>query len=196
MKLFQSASVVIVVGAEEVVFTFPKDLVCYNSRYFEAGFNGNFKESEGKIEMKEDSVAAFEMMAQWIYTGAIRLTGSPAKQLDSYVDFLKLADKVDLLGPFDSVIASLRLILNLPQSGEHGSPASQVQSLYGADWAAPLPEIIIQPHHIEDAFELPSGHGLRTAFVDACVDSYLQSASIGSRHAFKFQAEYVPFDLP
>jgi hypothetical protein len=110
MKLSQSPPVTILVGPNQVTFEIPKDLLCHNARFFEAALRGPFKEaSESKIYMKEDSVSAFEMLFQWIYTGDVIPAGGPAQQIDGYVAFFKLADKVDLLGPLHLSLQTSRI---------------------------------------------------------------------------------------
>lgn len=49
--------------------------------------------------MAEESIDVFGMLVQWLYKGHVTLTEeTPAQELDLYLGFLKLADKIDLLG--------------------------------------------------------------------------------------------------
>ncbi|KAH6709336.1 hypothetical protein BKA61DRAFT_678225 [Leptodontidium sp. MPI-SDFR-AT-0119] len=67
LKLFRSPDVTLIVGPEETVFTLPKDLLCQHSTFFDRAFNGKFKEGvDLTMRLPEDTVAAFQMMIQWI----------------------------------------------------------------------------------------------------------------------------------
>ncbi|KAL2064768.1 hypothetical protein VTL71DRAFT_3907 [Oculimacula yallundae] len=115
LKLFRSPEVTILVGPEEVLFNLPKDFLCLNSKFFDRALNGKFKEGvERVIRLPEDTVMAFQMMLQWIYTGNIKLATDMSSSLARaettgfYLEFFKLADKIDLLGSTHPIVEKFR----------------------------------------------------------------------------------------
>ncbi|KAG4442304.1 hypothetical protein IFR05_002228 [Cadophora sp. M221] len=83
LKLFRSPDVTIIVGPEE------------------------FKEGvEQAMRLPEDTVLAFQMMLHW---DAI---WRKPETTGIYLDFFKLADKIDLLGPLNSIVNKFREHLN------------------------------------------------------------------------------------
>ena len=134
-------------------------------------------------------------------------------QVGAILGFLKLADKLDLLGSLCTVTDSLRNILiasrsrlqtrtscqrtwgpwtpcrGHPEAWQHGAPLTYcVDNSIDLD---PLRDNAITAQHIRTAFELPSGHEARSIIVNACVSSYLLTGSAGSGWGppFKFQNE-------
>jgi hypothetical protein len=203
IKLFQGPLVTVFVGPDETAFEISKNLLCFNSPFFDASFNGRFKEAtEGKLYMAEDSDEVFGMFSQWIHTGTVTLAGkTPKQQLDLYLGFLKLADKVDLLGPFTCFPGKIKELLmqsefkdgykcpngkghatkfdcflgNGVHCGTIGYPREQMrQELHQFD---PLLGSILRAAHLKAAYDLPKNYGVREVFVNACVPSYLQSFS-------------------
>lgn len=191
-------------------FILPKSLLCYNSTFFDRAFNGPWKEGvEQEITLSSASVEAFEMVVQWMYTSNAvipkpRLEPQPQPQpqsdgqrtiidfeylndgdtyydpdesssndksdvkvnsqnIISYLGFLKLADELDLLGPFDDILSNIKEILISSQ-------------------------LSLQPEHIRGASELPSGHGLRKLFAQACVKRYIND-TIRDSKSFRFATE-------
>ncbi|KAK0119124.1 hypothetical protein ONS95_007986 [Cadophora gregata] len=115
LKLFPNPNVTILVGPKEVAFTVSKDLLCQNSKFFDhRAFNGEFKEAaERTIRLPEDTVMASQMMLQWIYTGKIVVPQESdfwdaSERTTIFLNFFKLADKIDLLGPFSSMFQKFR----------------------------------------------------------------------------------------
>ncbi|KAH7364290.1 hypothetical protein BKA65DRAFT_134120 [Rhexocercosporidium sp. MPI-PUGE-AT-0058] len=111
LKLFESQRVAVLVSPKEVLFSIPKDLLCANSTFFDRAFNGKFKESvELTMHLPEDTVLAFQMLLQWVYTGNIIIdtNGGATEKIGIYLDFFKLADKIDLLGPLDLITGNFK----------------------------------------------------------------------------------------
>ncbi|KAH9221525.1 hypothetical protein DL95DRAFT_474020 [Leptodontidium sp. 2 PMI_412] len=226
-SLWNSPPVTILVHGTE--FKVPKDLLCYNSSFFNSAFNGSFKEGEEKkMDFQDCSAETFQLAVQWIYFSQINVparqviaqdsstiasnnssqyisqnssllvnctasevnTSTPAQsrqssvattELDAnlrtwaeeenieikfYPDFgtnekaqiisrllafLKLADKIDLIGPFDSVVASIKQAI-------HTSPNRRG----------------LLPGHIRLAAELSLTHPVRRLFADACFREFVQ----------------------
>ncbi|KAI9053538.1 hypothetical protein LZ554_002493 [Drepanopeziza brunnea f. sp. 'monogermtubi'] len=221
IQLFQGPQVTIVIAERD--FKLPKALACYSSPYFNAAFNGNFKEGEEqKLTLTDCSPETFSLVVQWMYQSHIVVPTahhrqvkpaignapngsgsvanneaaikSPAESRQSSVAsedttdmrwaeeeklemefypnfarnhaaqtvsrllaFLKLADRIDLLGPFDSVIATLREILT----------HSGIGSRWG--WA----RTALLPGHVRLAAALPASNPIRGLLADACYREFV-----------------------
>lgn len=60
--------VTVIVGSEAIPFDFPKDVLCRDSGYFRACFNGSFDEAKKRRSCHPDvEVATFEAFAHWLY---------------------------------------------------------------------------------------------------------------------------------
>ncbi|KAF8863304.1 hypothetical protein BDZ45DRAFT_685928 [Acephala macrosclerotiorum] len=177
LRTFKGPEVVVSVQGED--FTLPKGLLSYNSPYFDCAFNGAFQEAtEQKLSMSDCSRDTFKLVIQWIYTSKITLDEVAQNQglfvpdntaatqdarinpkiikveqmsqnVTRLLDFLMVADKIQLLGPFDSVVEMMKQIIVPDRSA-------------------------LLATHIRAATNLPSGHGARKLFGKACVKDYLE----------------------
>jgi len=104
-----------------------KKLVCYYSTFFDRAFNGSFKEGvEQTIKLEETSAETFETIVQYMYTSHVVIPTTPITKVEDgekeekisathitqekitrLLNFIALADRIDLLGPFDSECPSL-----------------------------------------------------------------------------------------
>lgn len=88
-----------------------------------------------------------------------------AHDIARLLSFLKLADRIMLLGSFNEVIGAIKALLLESRSS-------------------------LQPEHIRSATELPAGHGVRKLFAQASVRDYLASRFSGTKKGyFKFEKE-------
>lgn len=70
--MIRGEEVDIYVGKEKKHYRVPRDLLCSQSKYFNACFNGNFKEGQTqKLEILEDRVEFFELLLEYMYHGNI-----------------------------------------------------------------------------------------------------------------------------
>jgi hypothetical protein len=208
LDLFNSPKVTIVIGPERATFNIAKGLLCHSSKFFDRALNGSFKEAvEQKISLEEDTVEAFQMLVQYIFTGnAVLSYGLDlSEQVGTILDFLKLADKIGLLGSLTSVTDNLRDILSNSRCRLPTRASCQQNSPWGQPWSPcrghtnngpggwygplryctdnnsktdfdPLRDNVLKSQHLHAAFELPPGHDARTIIVEACVTSYLLSS--------------------
>ncbi|CZR50744.1 uncharacterized protein PAC_00618 [Phialocephala subalpina] len=179
LNLFKSPEAVVSVQGKD--FTLPKALLCYNSPYFDRAFNGAFKEAaEQKLSMQGCSTDTFALLTQWLYTSQITLgeatddqgsrltdTEKMSQKITQLLDFLKVADEIQLLGPFDSVIQMMKKIIIVDRS-------------------------ILTTIHIRTAASFLNGHGARKLFVGAYVKEYLQC--LHGCQQLKFRAELDEVD--
>jgi BTB/POZ domain len=166
-------------------FHLPKALLCYNSAFFEKAFNGNFREAqEEKMTLTDCSSEIFEFVIQWIFTSQVVL-GSPQYDENKPIDvdevldlqsenvsklmaFLKIADEIDLLGPFDQVNETIKTILKPSRSS-------------------------LQSCHIRTACEIPSAKATRKLFAQVCLKEYAESffdrSPTNFEDSFRFKKE-------
>jgi hypothetical protein len=93
-----------------------------------------------------------------------------SQTITSYLEFLKLADDLDLLGPFDDIIGKIKAIL--------------ISS-----------ELSLLQDHIRSASQLPCGHAIRKLFAQACVRPYIEDINKGPAGSkFRFMAEITEIE--
>lgn len=89
--------VVLNVGPHKTHFDVHKRQLCEFSPFFEAAFNGDFREQAGSMDLVEDDVYAFEHFVRWLYERnvGIHLEGETdllRDRLRELYDFYLLAD--------------------------------------------------------------------------------------------------------
>jgi hypothetical protein len=158
-------------GARKRKYSLPKDLLCYQSQFFDKALNGNFKEgAEQVVNLPEERPYTFDLVIQWIYTGKVILPGSSFRDLsckdissqkisdqqassviDEYLEFLEIADRLLLnsIGHEKAVCVQLELII---KQNRHSLRAC----------------------HIENALRLRFRHPLRNLFAEIYCRDYLK----------------------
>ena len=158
----------IVVGPEKASFEIPQKLLCYCSAYFEGALMGEFQEAkEGKVVIDEVSKEDFQLIAKWILTSHLEFSSATpiSENLARIISFFELADRFQLLGPFDSVINETKTLLANSK----------------ADFKA---------GYINRAIVLPKPHPLRKLFAKYCASEYLQNLQETSNSpSFRFMTE-------
>jgi BTB/POZ domain len=105
IPLYSSPQVTIHIMPANRTYTLSKDLLCTQSAYFKAAFEGNFQEAQNQTlsltEMLDVvSIPGFEMPIQWLYIGQIRFEPpilirsivEKQKAITSIVEFFRIAD--------------------------------------------------------------------------------------------------------
>ncbi|KAL8793979.1 MAG: hypothetical protein Q9182_007643, partial [Xanthomendoza sp. 2 TL-2023] len=100
------------VGHQGTKFHAHKSLLCHISPFFEAAFNGPFKENSGSMELKEDEADTFELFIQWVYHGEVDMTPLndplwPESCYTQLTDLYVLADKYDIASLKNHVVRLL-----------------------------------------------------------------------------------------
>jgi BTB/POZ domain len=92
LEMYSGPMVKVFVGPEKVLFSIPKAILCHHSQYFERALNGPYTESQQQqVILDEDKVEAFQLITQWMYSGAyvlgwhLDLSG----QVGALLDFMK-----------------------------------------------------------------------------------------------------------
>lgn len=126
---------VLVVGPELVPFDADKNLICGSSPFFEAAFNGRFKESSGLIELEEDDVDVFEHFMQWLHSREIDIAQvSDRKRRFTHLSRLYVfADKYGIVRLKNHVMTMLFDTIKHPEgtyrTGEPGSHCIRIETL-------------------------------------------------------------------
>lgn len=151
--LFSGPMATITVNSTD--FNLPRELLCYNSSFFNKSLNGNFKEAREQKVKIDASIDAFKLVVKWIYTRNIVFSVllSPSNLISRLLEFLLLADFLQLLGPFDSIANEIKGILSQTKSSRN----------------------FLTSGHIRQVMQLPLGHEARKVVIQACVKLYMDS---------------------
>ena len=160
----------VIISVDGVEHSLPKKIVCSTSSFFDRAFNGNFKEgNEQKMELKDVKKKPFYLAVQWMFTGQIVLPTAcdgSAEIITELIGFLELADRLDIMGPFDSIIGTMR---------------SKMRSNRNA----------LLPQHIRDVAKRPRNHPARALIDIACVGPYASAVKNPDTFGFKAELEEV-----
>ncbi|KAI4113537.1 MAG: hypothetical protein LQ338_008158 [Usnochroma carphineum] len=96
------------VGPGKSLFHVHKSLICHVSPFFDAAFNGAFKENCGSMQLAEDDPSIFEILVQWLYKRKLVTSPAARKNIMVYysalVDVYLLADKYGMVPLKDFVV--------------------------------------------------------------------------------------------
>ncbi len=152
--LFSGPMATITVDSTE--FNLPKELLCYNSSFFDRSLNGKFREATEQKVGIDASIDAFKLVVKWIYTCNIVFSSalsSPSQIISRLLEFLLLADFLQLLGPFDTIANEIKRILCETRTSRN----------------------FLTSGHIRQVMQLPPGHVARQVVIQACVKLYMDS---------------------
>ncbi|TVY17616.1 hypothetical protein LARI1_G005243 [Lachnellula arida] len=149
-------------------YKLPRALLCKQSPYFRATFEGNFKESEEQLttlsaEEGLVSLGSFHMLVQWIYLGRIIFVESiPEEQITAIIEFLRIADMCGVTGMESLMADHIKEIIlaNPPKETVFATPPDKNTHF-------------LTSHHIKFAVLLPKGHAVRKMLASAAVKGYL-----------------------
>ncbi|KAF8857721.1 hypothetical protein BDZ45DRAFT_726484 [Acephala macrosclerotiorum] len=146
-------------------FKVPKALLCKQSPYFAATFEGNFKEGRDQSTTLEEvdgvvTTRSFQMLLQWLYIGRVILGElSSEEAITAILEFVRLADMCGVSG-MESLMAThiTKLILadDIVRARERGDVRT---------WC-------FTPQHVTSAASLPKGHLVRDTLAAAAVKGY------------------------
>lgn len=145
-------------------------MLCKQSPYFAATFNGEFKEGKEQSTTLEEidgvvSTQSFQMLAQWICLGQIIFEDAPPEeQISAAIEFTRLADMCGVTG-MELMIA------------EHinDTIAANAAPHYGSVWRRNhnANTSCVTLHHITSAANLCVGHPVRSKLANSAVEEYL-----------------------
>ncbi|KAE8357037.1 hypothetical protein BDV28DRAFT_144700 [Aspergillus coremiiformis] len=167
LPLYHGPVVTINIGAAS--FEVSKTLLCKRSAYFEAMFNGNFKEGDDQsAEMEEVegvvSVRSFHLLLQWLYLGRIVFNQEegPEDRISVALEFTRLADMLGIGNGVESEIAR-----HIKETILNNAPKTYVI------FESHIHHITTQ--HFYAAIRLPEGHLVRLLFARAAIGTYLHT---------------------
>ncbi|TVY26289.1 hypothetical protein LHYA1_G005796 [Lachnellula hyalina] len=176
LSLYSGPQVTIRIGSESHEYKLPKALLCKQSSYFEAMFEGPFKEGKD-----------FEVLVQWICLGRVVFREcAPDIDITTAIEFARLADMCCITGIESMMAEHIKAVILT-------NPAPEDRQYEG--WRAPDTHAhCLTSEHIISAVALPEGHPVRAILAAATVEGYL-----GQRmYKFEKEASSVPefaFDL-
>ena len=107
----------IYVGPKRVVFGVHKGLLCRESKYFQAAFNGSFSETEkGSIELPEEEPVVSDIVYTWLYSTKLAqpLDGKNLNcNVYTLVDLFIFGDKYDMPALCNRVMDQFSHVANL-----------------------------------------------------------------------------------
>ncbi|OCK88754.1 uncharacterized protein K441DRAFT_690398 [Cenococcum geophilum 1.58] len=128
LPLYSGPRVTIRIGSTNRKYKLLKTLICKQSPYFAAAFEGGFREGEEQsITLTEIddvvSIRSFELLVQWLYLGRVifgKLT--PTETITAAIEFVRIADMCGVTGMETLMAEHIRaIIIANPAPGPRGS---------------------------------------------------------------------------
>jgi hypothetical protein len=172
LPLYSGPHVKVRIGCTGHEYVLSKAILCRQSPYFAATFEGEFQEGQYQSTTltEEEGVVthrSFEMLIQWIYLGRVLYSEStPKEYISATIEFARLADMCGVTGMETLMAEHIKaIILSNPapestQFGHSRDPDTNTYSLTG--------------QHITSASFLPGGHPIRKVVAAAAVEGYLR----------------------
>lgn len=115
----------ILVGPDQTEFNIHDELLRARSKYFASALSGQWRESDGIVELSEDDPKLFRLISHWLYTDTVDLTKLPAP-VDGVRASLRLyvlADRLQMQVPARRFATPLRPVsfLNVVERDMHDS---------------------------------------------------------------------------
>ncbi|CAG8972088.1 hypothetical protein HYALB_00004954 [Hymenoscyphus albidus] len=81
-------------GIQKETFVVHKNFICFYSPFFDAAFNGAFKEGETQVlDLDDASPAAFSLFVNWLYTQRIEFPGGEEVHLRTLIELWILGSR-------------------------------------------------------------------------------------------------------
>jgi hypothetical protein len=186
LPLYSGPEVTIRIGSASHEYRLPRALICKQSPYFAAKFEGDFKEGAEQSATLEEidgvvSTRSFEMLVQWVCLGRIvfRSLPPPAEAIATSIEFMRLADMCGVTG-MESMMAEHVKGIIVADAALH-------KGIYGLrDNNANTYSITTQ--HVKSAALLPGGHLMRGVLAMAMVEGFF----LIDNHRFQKEIQEIP----
>lgn len=171
------------VGSPSHEYKLQKALLCKQSPYFKATFEGNFQEGEAQsTDLSEEdgvfSTRSFQLLVQWLYLGRVIFGElAPEEAITATIEFVRTADMCQVTGMEALMAERIKDIIIM---------AKRIPDNPFLDWTLNTRFLTIQ--HIASAALLPKGHPVRSTLASAAVAEFLQKDT----HKFVKETEDVP----
>ncbi|CAG8177605.1 unnamed protein product, partial [Penicillium salamii] len=168
---YHCPTVKIQISSSDHEYEISKYLLCKDSTYFTAMFEGNFAEGEQQVATLEEvegvvSVRSFEALIQWIYLRKVQFDSKgPEDQISATIELVRLADMCSITGMETQMAQYIKDILV-------ANPDPRCDDLF----LRPIDTntYCITRQHITWATSLPPGHSVRRILAAASVEGYLR----------------------
>jgi hypothetical protein len=174
LPLYTDPYVKIRIGNKDRGYRLSKALLCKQSKYFAATFEGAFREGEDQSTTLVEidgvvSTRSFELLVQWIYLGRVVFGElEPAEAITATIEFARIADMCAVTGMESLMAERIKAIII-------ANPARQSDKYYPKP-RGPLEydnTYCLTSEHITSAADLPDGHPVRQTLAAAAVEGYL-----------------------
>ncbi|KFZ01459.1 hypothetical protein V500_00762 [Pseudogymnoascus sp. VKM F-4518 (FW-2643)] len=155
-------------------YKLPKALLCRQSTYFAAMFDGNFKEGVEQSTTLEEidgvvSTRSFEMLVQWLYVSRVIFDEATSEEtITAVLQFVRLADMCRVTGMEELMAGRIKAMIVGKAPMKAKKRAATAFIVHNA---------CLTSEHIMSAVLLRRGHPVRTILTTAAVPAYLNRAN-------------------
>ncbi|CAG8111081.1 unnamed protein product [Penicillium nalgiovense] len=174
LPLYRGPTVRVQIESSDHEFEVSKQLLCKESTYFRAMFEGNFAEEQQQLAtMKEVegvvSVRSFEALMQWLYIRRVHFDSkAPGDQVSAAIELARLADMCNITGVGHEMARYIKDILVAnPDPRNNDSLVRHVNTN----------TYCLTGQNIISATSLPQGHPVRGILAAASVEGYLRDGN-------------------
>jgi BTB/POZ domain len=179
LPLYSGPQVTIRIGSTGCEYRLSKALLCKQSPYFKATFQGSFQEGKEQSTTLNEvdgvvSQQSFELLVQWLYLGRVLLGNlTPKHAIAAVIEFVRIADMCGVTG-MESIMAEQIKAIIL------ANPAPSGSNLDSNTYC-------IDSSHIISAASLPDGHTVRKVLAAAVAGAFFEDGN----HKFKKEVKEV-----
>ncbi|KAL2822807.1 hypothetical protein BDW59DRAFT_173735 [Aspergillus cavernicola] len=167
LPIYHGPCVTIRINSSDHEYTVSRALLCRESKYFSAMFEGRFKEGQQQTATLEEiegivSIQSLEAFLQWLYFRKIKIKlTEPEHQISAAIELARFADMCDITGMESEIARHFKNIL-ITNPNPKSTRIGKTIDTY----------CLISQHIISATF-LPQGHAVRRILAAATVRGYL-----------------------
>jgi len=172
LPLYSGSCVTVRIGSAGPEYELSKAILCKQSSYFAATFEGEFQEGRDQSTTltEEEGVVtqrSFEMLIQWLYLGRVLFNeSSPTESITAAIEFSRIADMFGVTGMESPMATHIKTIIL-------ANPALEDQDIF-KDRDVNTNTYCLVGQHITSASFLPDGHPVRKVLAVAAVEGYIR----------------------
>ncbi len=192
LPLYTDPYVKLRIGNKGHEYKLSKALLCRQSKYFAATFEGAFREGEDQSTTLAEiygviSTRSFELLVQWIYHGRVIFGELELTEaITATIEFARIADMCAVTGMESLMAERIKAIII-------ANPVRDSDKYY-SEPRGPLEydnTYCLASEHITSAADLPDGHPVHHTLAAACVEGYL----LNDDHKFSRCEKSTTFQL-
>jgi len=192
LPLYSGPQVVIRIGSASDEYALPKALLCEQSPYFAAMFEGSFEEGKSQSATLEEidgvvSTRSFQILVQWLWLGRVVFGKStPEEAITAAIEFVRLADMCGITGVESFMAEHIREVIRA------NPPPANIDDSFESDRDPQTNTYYLNSQHIVSIASLPKGHPVRSMIAMAAVQGYFRHGDFkfleeaGDLHTFSF----------